>query len=112
MTRLVLRIILNYSKTMIHNGPYIAARTEKLGCELAKDERIHALETLVHEVQEDVAKLRRTLLEMVLASARSHPMENGQMHHAWEEARKVLDYQNADVLAPAGEKTPTKKQNV
>lgn len=29
-------------------------------------------------------------LRGVLASARPHPMENGQMYHAWEEARKVL----------------------
>lgn len=33
--------------------------------------------------------LRKTL-KMVLDSARPHPMEDGQMYHAWEEARKAL----------------------
>lgn len=85
-----------------HNGPYIYACAESLGRELTKDEIIGALDSLAYEAELEAAKLRTTL-KNVLASARPHPMENGQMYHAWEEARKVLDSENARAMPPATE---------
>ena len=48
-------------------------------------------------------------LRLVLASARPHPMENGQMYHAWEEAKKVLP-ENAEVSRRDRERQPDTNQ--
>jgi hypothetical protein len=104
MTRLVLRISLNYPKTMkYHNGPYIAACADKLGRELTKDELIHALDCLAHEALQTVEKYQTALKGVVDMTARysESSLSFGVVNKV---ATEVLDSQNVKSAATGSER--------
>ena len=67
----------------------------------AHSDLLNACKTAIGERENYLKALR-----LVLASACPHPMENGQMHHAWGEARKVLP-QNTKALPTPAENSTT-----